>query len=370
MRIQHLITTLGVGGAEKHLLLLTAGQVARGHEVFVTYFKGDGELTDDFERVGVTVSALPMGAVSSLPRTRKQLVALLAERRPDVVHTHLLKADALGAMAVPKLGPDAPVLIASKHNDERALLRWPVSVVHGLLSKRVARTIALSKHVERFVVRHGRVPADRITQIYYGIDPTSMRPTRPRDDVRAELDLPADARVLVCVGRLAPQKDHPTLLRAMTQLPDDVVLLLVGGDPFGQGEQRLRALADELRLGDRVRFVGIRSDVPDLLGASDLFVLPSLWEGLGLVFLEAMAASVPIVATTVSAIPEVVEDGESGWLVEPSDPDALAGAIGAALDDPDERRRRGEAGAARLADRFGLARMIDETLAVYEAELR
>lgn len=368
MRIQHLITTLGVGGAEKHLLLLAAGQVARGHEVSVAYLKGDGELRDDFGRLGVTVDTVPMGSLTSLPGTRRRLVELLAERRPDVVHTHLLKADALGALAVGGLGAERPVLIASKHNDERALLRWPVSVVHGILSKRVARTIALSEHVKRFVIRHGRVAADRITRIYYGIDPTSMRPSRGRDDVRDELGVPRDAHVLICVGRLAPQKDHPTLLRAMTQLPDDVVLLLVGGDPFGQGEGRLTALAEELDVTDRVRFVGIRSDVPDLLGAADLFVLPSLWEGLGLVFLEAMAASLPIVATTVSAIPEVVEDGVSGWLVEPSDPDALAGAIAAALADPDERRRRGAAGAARLTERFGLDRMVDETLAVYEAQ--
>ncbi len=367
MKIQHLITTLGVGGAEKHLLLLTAGQVARGHEVSVLYFKGEGELREEFERVGVSVAHLPMATVSSLPRTRRALTEVLRVSAPDIVHTHLLKADALGAMAVPRLGRAAPPLIASKHNDERALLRWPVSVIHGLLSKRVARTIALSKHVEQFVIRHGRVPADAITQIYYGIDPTSMRPTRERAEVRAEIGVAADARVLVCVGRLAPQKDHPTLLRAMTSLPDDVVLLLVGGDPFGQGEEQLRRLAGELGLGERVRFLGIRSDVPDLLGASDLFVLPSLWEGLGLVFLEAMAAALPIVATTVSAIPEVVEDGESGWLVAPSDPDALAAAITTALDDPDERRRRGQAGAARLAERFGLDRMIDETLAVYEA---
>jgi glycosyltransferase involved in cell wall biosynthesis len=140
--------------------------------------------------------------------------------------------------------------------------------------------------------------------------------------------------VLVCVGRLAPQKDHPTLLAALARLPAEVVLLIVGGDPFGDGEARLKRAAAELRLGERARFLGIRHDVPDLLAASDLFVLPSLWEGLGLVFLEAMAVGLPVVATTVSAIPEVVEDGATGWLVPPGDPERLAATIAQALADP------------------------------------
>jgi glycosyltransferase involved in cell wall biosynthesis len=144
----------------------------------------------------------------------------------------------------------------------------------------------------------------------------------------------------------------------------------VGGDPFGDGEARLRAEAGRHALGTRARFLGIRHDVPDLLGASDLFVLPSLWEGLGLVFLEAMAVGLPVVASNVSAIPEVVEDGVSGWLVDPGDAPALARALSSALADPAERRRRGEAGRQRLLERFALPRMIDETLAVYAEVLR
>ncbi|HZM00549.1 MAG TPA: glycosyltransferase family 4 protein, partial [Planctomycetota bacterium] len=156
---------------------------------------------------------------------------------------------------------------------------------------------------------------------------------------------------------------------ALAGLPTEVVLLIVGGDPFGDGEARLRQAARDLGLGERARFLGIRHDVPDLLAASDLFVLPSLWEGLGLVFLEAMAVSLPVVATRVSAIPEVVEDGRTGWLVPPGDPRRLAAAVAEALADPAERERRGRLGRQRLEGRFGLERMVDEILAVY-AEVR
>lgn len=370
MKILHAITTLGVGGAEKHLLMLAGGQRRRGHTVHVAYLKGEGELTVPFEEQGVIVERLhPVGegggGLSALLAARGRLARLVARLKPDLVHTHLLKADALGAISCGRV----PV-IASKHNDERALLRLPVSVVHGLLSRRVARTIALSDHVAAFIAEQGRVSRERITRIYYGIDPAALQPRRSRAAVRAELKLPESAQVLVCVGRLAPQKDHPTLLAALARLPPEVVLLLVGGDPFGDGEARLRRVAAELRLGERARFLGIRHDVPDLLAASDLFVLPSLWEGLGLVFLEAMAVGLPVVATTVSAIPEVIEDGQTGWLVPPGDPDRLAATIAQALADPRERERRGRLGRQRLDGRFGLERMLDEVLAVYSQVLR
>jgi len=376
MKIQHVITTLGVGGAEKHLLDLAGGQVERGHEVRVAYLKGEGELTKDFEARDVTVlrlvDSLPHGwfqipYLSTVVDLRSSLADALSVFGPDILHTHLLKADSLGVLAANRARIGA--IISSKHNDERALLKWPVSLIHGYLAKSVARTIALSDHVARFTAEHGRVPAVLIQRIYYGVDAERLAPRRRRSEVRAELGLAEDVPVLICVGRLAAQKDHPTLLAALAELPAEVQLLIVGGDPFGDGETRLAALADRLGLGGRARFLGIRHDVPDLLGASDLFVLPSLWEGLGLVFLEAMAARLPIVASNVSAIPEVVEDGTTGWLVPPGDPGALARAVSTALADEEGRRAAGEAGYDRLVRLFGLPRMIDETMKVYEEVL-
>ena len=361
MRIVHLITTLDVGGAEKHLLWLGSGQVARGHAVTVLYLKGGGSLEGAFSAAGMAVRKVPFESARQLPNALAALRRTITGLAPDVLHTHLLKADALGALAVPRSVP----LVSSKHNDERALLSWGVGLVHGLLSRRADRIIALSDHVARFVSRHGRVAVRRIRRVYYGVDAAALLPSRPRAEVRAELGLGPDTPLLVCVGRLAPQKDHRTLLEALALLPPEVVLLVVGGDPFGGGEARLRADVSRLGLGQRARLLGIRHDVPDLLGASDLFVLPSLWEGLGLVFLEAMAARLPVVATNVSAIPEVVDDGVSGWLVPPGDPPALAAAIADGLSHPEDRLARGVAGHMRLLERFALPRMIEETEAVY-----
>lgn len=363
MKIIHLITTLDVGGAEKHLLWLGAAQVAQGHQVGVVWFKGQGSLEEEFRLGGMDVHHVPMQSARQTLSAVAALRALLRTLGPDVLHTHLLKADALGAWVAPEAG--VPVIVSSKHNDERALLKRTVGWVHGFLTRRVHRVIALSDHVARFVSRHGHVPAGKITRIYYGVDAEALLPMRSRAEVRSDLGLAEDAPVLICVGRLAPQKDHPTLLRALSQLPESVTLLIVGGDPFGDGEARLKALTEQLGLGQRARFLGIRHDVPDLLAASDLFVLPSLWEGLGLVFLEAMAVKLPVVASQVSAIPEVVADGVSGWLVPPGNPGALADAIQDGLENDTDRLARGLAGYMRLLERFALPAMVDRTLAVY-----
>ena len=180
--------------------------------------------------------------------------------------------------------------------------------------------------------------------------------------------------MFTCVARFAPQKAHADLLRgfaaARAAAPGrDLRLVLVGDDPFGDGRRRAESVARELELGASVLFAGIRRDVPRVLAASDVFVMTSLWEGLGLVFLEAMATELPVLATRVSAVPEVVLDGATGVLVPPSDPRAVATAMVALAADPERRARLGLAGAARVRERFGLPRMVEETLAVYRAVL-
>ena len=359
MRILHLITTLDVGGAEMHLLAQVRGQAARGHHLRVLYLKGHGTLAPDFRAAGA-------GYVG-----RAGFMGIFRSARwAEIVHTHLLKADAAGAL-VATLALRRSSLLSSKHNDEQVLKRPLVSLAHGLLGSLPRRTIVLSEHVGRFVVEHGRLDPARIRRVYYGLDPTPFEaaaaaPRAGRDALRASFGFLPEHVVFVCVARFAPQKAHDVLLRALRATPDDRVrLLLVGDDPFGDGRRKAQALARDLDLGPRAVFAGIRRDVPELLAASDAFVMASLWEGLGLVFLEAMAAGLPVVSTRVSAIPEVVVEGETGLLVPPGDSTALSGTMQALARDPDLRARLGNAGRACVRERFGLDRMIEETLAVY-----
>ena len=362
-----IITTLGVGGAEMHLLALTRGLLARGHAPEVVYLKGEGELAGDFLTSGIPVHKIPMERASQAPAAILGIRKFLRRAKPDVVHTHLLKADSIGAVSA-LLSGHRRVLLSSKHNDERALLHPVFSRVHGALSGLDRRVIVLSDHVGRFVAEHGRVWPGKIRRVYYGVDPERFESAQA-DGLREELGLRKEDFVITCVARFAPQKAHDVLLRALSQgllENPNLRMLLVGDDPFGDHRARAEAVAKDLKLGDRVRFLGIRRDVPRILAASDLFAMSSLWEGLGLVFLEAMAARLPIVASRVSAVPEVVPHGTAGLLVPPSDPTAMARAFISIAAREDRGRALGEAGRVWVRERFGVDRMVDETLLVLE----
>jgi glycosyltransferase involved in cell wall biosynthesis len=366
-KILMVITTLDTGGAEKHLYLLSRELLARGHRPDLVYLKGEGSLARDFEGLGMAVEKIPLESPAHLPGAVLRLAKKIRAGGYGGVHSHLLKADLVSALACARCRP--VTLIASKHNDERALLNPVYSRVHGLISRAAKRVIVLSGHVARFVEHHGRVPRAKIRTIYYGLDLDTFRADPAAvARVREELDLKPDVPVMTMVARFAPQKDHATLLAAARILEKrgrSFRLLLVGDDPFGDGRRKIETQCRAARLGDRVIFTGVRRDVPAILGATDLFVMPSLWEGLGLVFLEAMAFSLPVVANRVSAIPEIVVHGETGLLVEPGDPEALASAIEELLFHPERSADFGRRGLDRLKKHFSIKEMVDRTEQVY-----
>jgi glycosyltransferase involved in cell wall biosynthesis len=370
MRILHLITTLDVGGAEMHLLAQVRGQRERGHEVRVLYLKGQGTLAPDFRTSGAEVVPIA-GPLGFLARGIRAHLAWC-----DVFHSHLLKADMLAAVGAALHGARRK-LVSSKHNDEQILKHPLVSRIHGVLGNFPARTIVLSDHVGRFVERYGRLEPESWVRIYYGLDPAPFEAAArmsaaERAAVRAGLGLRAGEIAFTCVARFAPQKAHDVLIRAFARTRAAGLasrLVLVGDDPFGDGKKKAEALAHELGpdIEAAVVFTGIRRDVPQILAASEVFVMSSLWEGLGLVFLEAMATGLPVLSTRVSAIPEVVVEGTTGLLVPPSDERALAEGMLALASDAALRSRLGAAGRERVRARFGLARMIDETIGVYRS---
>ena len=366
-RVLHVITSLHRGGAQRHLHILMAGQRAAGWSVDLAYLK-DPYLVNQFQGVARRVIDLRAGAAVS-PLVIPRLIQLIRAEQYDVIHTHLLKADAYGAIAACLAG--GAVLISSKHNDEAVLRRPLVGPVHGWLSRLTDRVIVLSEHVGRYMRDLGHVPSGRLRRVYYGITPDAgAAKAAARPAVRTEFGVPAEAPLLLTVGRLDPQKGHLDLIgalrRVVAALPS--VHLVIAGAPQQASaayEQALRATTAAPELATRVHWAGHRDDVPALLAACDIVVQPSHWEGFGLVLVEAMAARRPVVATAVSAIPEVVRDGETGLLVPPHDPDALARALLQLCGDPEHRTRLGAAGAARVQSHFTAERMVRETLAVY-----
>jgi glycosyltransferase involved in cell wall biosynthesis len=346
LRILHTMSSLQGGGMEHFVVRLADAQRRRGHEASILALQG-GPLFEQAQRLGIPVQVL--GGARTLPRLlRGALRAALAH--PDVVHAHNPTSVHYGVLF--KLMSASRLVVT----DHRGILRVPTTF-EWLLTDAV---IAVSRDTGR---RSTAASSIDVQVIYNGVTPVPAR--RTRTEVRAELNL-GDQPVALHVGNYLPVKAHDVLVKAVALLRDrGVPFTLIAA---GQGPElgRIEELCRALRLGDdRVRLLGYRSDVPDLLGAADLFVLPSRMEGVPLAVLEAMSHRLPIVTTRVGGLPEIVAEGEQGFLVPPEDEGALAEALGKLALDPALRRRMGESGQARSLSEFSFEAMTDRYDALY-----
>ena len=351
MRVAHVHRIGGIGGSERHLLALLPALVERGIEpVFLGLDNPAGapepfyrEL--DVERIRVPSSRDLDPALAW--RVRRELRRL----RPDLVHTHLVHADVYGA-----LGAGGLPLVSTKHNDDRFRL-GPFRYIERALAGRAKRVIAITEALRRFCVERVGLPAAKVEVIRYGLD---ALPAPWGDD--GEVRVPEGARILLAVGRLAEQKGLDVAVRALARIRErePAAVLVVLGE--GPERERLEALA-----GEGVYLPGRVGDVASWYRRAELLVHPARWEGFGLALLEAILAGKPVVATDVSSAPEIVAGGETGLLVAPGDPSALAEAVLELLADPARATAMGEAGLARARDEFSVAQMADRTAALYAA---
>ncbi|MGN6250462.1 MAG: glycosyltransferase [Marmoricola sp.] len=347
-----MIPQLGAGGAEAVVLALTEDALQAGHKVLAA--SAGGFRVAELGRLGVAheqvrlVGRRPADLLASVRRLRQ-----VGRRwRPDLVHAHNVKAAAVARAAV---GRRVPILVT----------------VHGVpdeeyagaarVLRRVAgRVVAVSGDVADRLVAEG-FPADRVDVVENAVVPPRVH---PRAASRRDLALPEDAPVVSCIARLVPQKRHDLLLEAWAGVEQGV--LLVVGD--GPNRQDLERRAQRLGLTDRVRFLGERDDVDRILAATDCSVLSTDWEGLPISVLEAMAVGVPVIATAVGALPEVL--GEVAVLVPPGDAPALGAALRSLLADEARRAALAARGRALVADRFGPDRMGMDYRARYDALVR
>ena len=351
LRIAHISTPRSFRGGENQVLILLRGLATRGMEN-VLFTPGTGLLAAKARGEGFPVSPVPLRFeldVLSVLRVARELRRL----RPDVVQFHDAHAVMLGGLACALAGIKARVGTRRVDYPLRSPWKW---------RRFCGRVIAISA-VVRDVLVADRIPASRVR-----IVPSAVNTARfeKRDALRARrtLGLEQGRPLIVCPAALTAQKDHANLLEAIPRFHREfpqALVLLVGE---GELEKALRKQASELGLGeDRLRFLGWRDDVPDLLAASDLFVMPSRFEGLCSAALEAMWCGVPVVTTDAGGLPEAV--GDCGRLVPAGNPQALAEAMMAALRNPEESRRLAQAAAARARTKFGPDSMVEGTLAVY-----
>jgi glycosyltransferase involved in cell wall biosynthesis len=365
VRVLQLITSLDRGGAENHLLALLTHADRDRFAIETAVLVGEGELVATYRDAGIPVHLLDARARLD-PGALGRLVSLLRAGHFDILHSHLFRADIYAALAVARLGEQRPLLVSTRHNDDRFFLNPFVGLVHYAVSEQQDLIIAISDHIARFTVSRGVRHPERVRRVYHGIEPPLTRALeREGRRIRRDLGIRPDAFVVGNVGRLAPQKGQRHLVAAMPALLERVpgahAVIAGGGDLEGY----LRDLADELQVAGRVHVLGPRSDIPALMHAIDVFAMPSIWEGFGLVLLEAMAAARPVVASRVATIPEVVVDEETGLLVPVGDPRALAEALARLAEQPELARQYGAAGQNRLRRRFSIEKMVGDTELLY-----
>ena len=365
MRIVCLMDDLNVGGVEKGLLTLARGLPAGARLEMITLF-AEGTLADAFRESGVEVWHAGLTRWNA-PLCAARIVGRLRRRRPDAVMGARIAARSLAAFCGRLAGtPIRLMRWGSVPGAEGA--RW--LFVERLATRFANRFIACAREVARQVERAYHLAPGRVKVAPSVVEFWDRAALPDRATVRRRLGVPPDAPLIGSVANLNWRKDHATLLRAFAAVRAeraDALLFLVGDGPL---RGALESQARDLGLGESVRFLGMRHDVPAILAALDVYALPSIREGMSVALREAMWAGAPCVASRVGGIPEVVVDGETGFLVEPQDAEGLAARLGQLIRDRDLRRRMGEAGHASVARRFAAEDLARRFLNAFEAQPR
>jgi glycosyltransferase involved in cell wall biosynthesis len=364
VRPRVLMLTVGftVGGAEQ-LILETAPRLQEeGFEVTVACLKGWDLLGDELQGRGVRAVALGGGVVPD-PRVAGRLLSLLRRDRIQILHAHLFKANLVARL----LGRMAGVLVViTSHHDTDVWMGRRHRLLERVTAPLSDAVVTCSEAVRRYALETYRLRPGLVRTLRNAIPIPPSLFAGERERVRKEFGAGPGHKLVGTVGRLdEPKKGLSCFLAAAARLAQELqeTRFIVVGE--GPARADLETLAARHGIGDRITFAGRRRDVGEVMQGLDLFVQPSMWEGFGITVLEAMAAGLPVVATRVGGIPEVVRDGVTGLLVPPGDPGALAHACGEVLRDGDLASRLGDAGRIRVESLFPIERLVGETAALY-----
>jgi glycosyltransferase involved in cell wall biosynthesis len=359
LRIAHLIESDGPGGAERVVAQLAGALQSAGAEnVVFLPAEGEGWLARQLEGSGVDVEPFHLDRPMS-PGFARELQSVFRRRRIDVAHSHEFSMAVYGAWAASRARiPHVITMHGGRYYAERLRRRVALRAAIGASGK----TVAVSEHLANQMSRDLWVPRSRIHTVPNGVP----RVEATAGTLRAELGLGDEARLIVAIGNLYPVKGHAHLVDALARIatrhPEAHVA--IGGR--GQLAESLAARAAAHGLSDRVHLLGLRADVAAVLASADLFVLPSLSEGLPLALLEAMFAARPIVASNVGEVGVALAHGQAGVLVPPGDPAALADALDRLLADPNRARDFARRAEQRAVAEYDLTRMVERYVAAYQ----
>jgi glycosyltransferase involved in cell wall biosynthesis len=362
----------GAGFGGDSVLILELGRAAKEQGFQVDVLASDPRFQEMILEAGLGLVDLDVIRREIRPvrdtRALAALMRLFSRSSYSIVHTHTSKPGILGRLAARRSG--VPAIIHTPHlfpfHEESGRLSAAAYVrCERLAARWCDRIVAVSEFHREWALQLGIGRPGQVISIPNGVPAERTVPTSSSADVRRALGI-GDAFMVFASGRLAPQKGIEYLVRAAPRVREAIpgARIVVAGD--GPLEDRLAQLSGELGVEDTMQFIGFRADIAELLGAADLVVLPSLWEGLSISLLEAMAAAKPIVTTTLGSNREVTNDGAAARLVPPKDVDALAAAIVALAEAPDERDELARRGQAIQRERYTMEPMLDAYLAEYD----
>jgi glycosyltransferase involved in cell wall biosynthesis len=362
-RVLHVLANLGAGGAERMAVHIVLGLNRRRFEPAVVAYSGryGSDLEQQLDQAGIKTWFLGKGPGFEW-RTYYRLHRVFKEFRPDIVHTHVhVMRYAFPSLVYfkPRLMVHTVNNIAECEIEPRARWLQRLAYRRGVIPVAVAREVAASLE---------RVYGIGNSRVVWNCVPTDLyaSPHTPRSAWRAKQGFSEKDVLFVCVARFAPQKNHDLLISAFAKGPaaDPKAHLVLAGQ--GVLRAQLQVRVNELGLTNRVHFLGLRTDIPDVLGAADIFALSSDYEGNPLSVIEAMAAGLPIVSTAVGGVPELLHNGREGFIVSPGSAEQLSEAMVTLLKDADLRTAMGAAAAVRAKSKFNVSAMVRAYEELYE----
>ena len=385
LHVAHVIETLGPGGAERLLYTnLKHLDPQRIVNTVITVYSHATHWVEPIKELGITVVNLNCRGPRDIPKGISTLRNWLRTNRPDLIHSHLWAANVISRLAGRLTG--VPV-ISSVHNPDHEPQAWADGADVSLIKRHAAKVldrwtanlgsakmIAVSDYVRRSAARDLHYSLDSIELVYnpFDVDLIKTSGGKSRAELLREWNLPPDSLILLNVARVSPQKG---LLYALRALPDIlrqhplVHLVSVGSTSDARWTAQLKSEAEALGVADRFHMLGAQPNVVDFLRASDIFIFPSLYEGLGIALIEAMAAGCVCVASDTGPIPEVVEHGKDGILVPPGRPDALSRAVNELLSDPAKRAELSEAAKQSAFRKFQPRESAERLISIYKSVL-
>ena len=361
IRVVYLSHTFAVGGAEEMVLNLVR-RLPPPYQPVVVCIHQPGPIGEEIRRTGVPFHVLGLKPGLLRPFDVLRLRDFLHHCEPHIVHTFLLTGSLYGRFAA--MMARVPIVIGTEVNIYERKRRLH-KLAEGWLMHGTDAVITSAESVREFYLSQVSADPEKVGVIYNAVDWSQLETTTTRDAWRSECGIPSGVPLAGIIARLTEQKAHRVLFDALAHHPGlEALHALVVGD--GELGDELRGQVARLGLTGRVHFVGARRDLGNVLAAIDLFVMPSLWEGLPLSLVLAMGAGLPVIATRVAGIPEVVEDGKSGLLVAPDDSAALGAAMARVLGDDTLRVLLGQAARAFVRPRFGVDGYLGSVTHLYQ----